>query len=240
MKKILLHNIPLGIVYILATFLTCALNIFNVVILQQLLNSASSGTTDNIKKLIVIGVIICVIWALMGFLESYIRDLYKNKCFYLLRTTYINNLLSRKYSEITNLDSATHISALTNNIEILNQNFFLPLLSIFDNIFLIVLSFFVVLWISPIVTLIMCGLTILMAVVPLILKKPLDNANFKYSNSLQKFTEKLKETLLGIEVIKTNNADNSFEAQNEENSKGILKKQNKLALITDSIAISSS
>ena len=208
--------------------------------MQQLLNKATAGDTDNIINLILWGILLCLIWALVSFIANYSRDFYKNKSFFLLRKTYIKNLLSSKYSDITNIDSATHISALTNNIEILNQNYFMPVLSIFDNVFVIILSFVAVLLISPFITVIMCSLTLLMAVIPALLKKTMDNANFSYSLSLQSFTEKLKETLLGIEVIKTNNAEESFELQNKENSKSILKKQNKVAFIADSIGASSS
>ena len=105
---------------------------------------------------------------------------------------------------------------------------------------MIVLSFAAVLWISPLVTLIMCALTLFMAIIPALLKKTMDKANFAYSKSLQCFTEKLKETLLGIEVIKTNNAEQSFYDQNAENSKDIMKKQNKVAYITNTIGASSS
>lgn len=240
MKKILLHNKGLGIVFILLVFFSNAIGIIYTFFLQQLLNKAAEGNTENIMNLILWGVLLCLIWALVGFCTNYLRDIYKNKSFFLLRKTYIKNLLSSKYSDITNIDSATHISALTNNIEILNQNYFMPVLSIFDNVFIIILSFVAVLQISPFITVFMCGLTLLMAVIPALLKRIMDNANFSYSLSLQSFTEKLKETLLGIEVIKTNNAEKSFELQNEENSDSILKKQNKVAIIADSIGASSS
>lgn len=240
MKKILLHNKGWAFIYVFSAFLVTLLNIVNTIILQQLLNKASVGDTNEIKELIIIGVILCVVWALITLLSWNLKETYKSKSFLILRKSYISNLLSSKYSDITNLDSSTHISALTNNIEILNQNFFLPILSIFDNIFMIVLSFAAVLWISPLVTLIMCVLTLFMAVIPALLKKTMDKANFAYSKSLQCFTEKLKETLLGIEVIKTNNAEQSFDDQNAENSKDIMKKQNKVAYITNTIGASSS
>lgn len=239
MKKILLHNKGLGMLLIFLFIVSNVLGIIYTFALQQLLNKASVGDTDNIWNLIIFGAFLCLVWAIMFFCANYLRDTYKNECFFLLRKTYITNLLSSKYSDITNLDSATHISALTNNIEILNQNYFLPILSIFDYIFVIVLSFVAVLIISPLITVLMCGLTLLMAVIPALLKKTMDNANFSYSLALQNFTAKLKETLLGIEVIKTNNAEKSFETQNEKNSQNILKKQNKVAVISDSIGSSS-
>lgn len=239
MKKILLHNKGLGMLLIFLFIVSNVLGIIYTFALQQLLNKASVGDTDNIWNLIIFGAFLCLVWAIIFFCANYLRDTYKNECFFLLRKTYITNLLSSKYSDITNLDSATHISALTNNIEILNQNYFLPILSIFDYIFVIVLSFVAVLIISPLITVLMCGLTLLMAVIPALLKKTMDNANFSYSLALQNFTAKLKETLLGIEVIKTNNAEKSFETQNEKNSQNILKKQNKVAVISDSIGSSS-
>lgn len=240
MKKILLHNRCLLFTYIFFDFLVVVLNIGNILILQQLLNKASTGDTENIKNLIFFGILLCVAWALITFVSSMLRDIYKNKSFFLLRKTYIKNLLASKYSDITNLDSTNHISTLTNNIEILNQNYFTPTMFMCSNVFMIIMSFVAVLWISPITTAVMCALTLLMAVIPALLKKVLDNANFAYSAALQNFTEKLKETLLGIEVVKTNNAEQSFDNQNEENSKNILKNQNKVAYIANGIGTSSS
>ena len=240
MKKILFHNKFWLSAYIVCSLLSSICATVHVLFLQWLLNTASVGESEKIKKLIAYGILICIIWAILYFLDLYLGKSYKNKCFLLLRKAYIHNLIKKKYSDITNLDSAVHISALTNNIEILNQNYFDQILYIFGNIFIIILSFFAVLYISPLITIIMCGLTLLMAVIPALLKKNMDKSNFKYSTALKRFTEKLKETLLGIEIIKSNNAEQAFEEQNNENSFNIYRKQNVVARINSIIGISSS
>lgn len=240
MKKILLHNKWKVLVYTVSSIFTTAFNIGFIAILQQLVDQAASGETENIKELILWGCVFCVGFALIAYFKEITGKLYKNRCIYLLRKTYVHNLLKQKYSDITHLDSSTHISTLTNDIEIMSQNYFDPILYMFDNITLVIGSFVAMLFISPVVTALMCGLTVLMAIVPGLLKKIMDTATFHYSEALKTFTGKLKEILLGVEVVKSSNAESHFEQAAADKNMEIQKKQNRLVRIVSTIGISSS
>lgn len=161
------------------------------------------------------------------------EDVYLNTCVFKLKDAYFGQLLQGKFSEVSRYDSSKYMSAMTNDVNIISVKYFQPFSYLLDNGFTLVFAFFSVMSLNWIIGLEMLALTSLMAIIPAMLRKAMDRTNKKYSEALQRYTERLKEILLGLSVVHAflikKQAQRSVGQCNEE----VLKHNNHLAMLTN-------
>ncbi len=135
-----------------------------------------------------------------------------------LRNNIFNGVLKKNISDFRSVNSADYISAITNDIKLLEENYFLPLLSVVQSVIIFVASFIVMFYLSPIVSVALIIALILLIVVPSIFSPLLQKRQNIYSEKLSKLTIKSKDILSGFEIIKSNNMINPIQNKFQENT----------------------
>lgn len=158
---------------------------------------------------------------------------YINRCIFLFRKHYYNNLLKQNYLTIAEKDSSKYLSDLTNNCNIIQNQYFSSSISLIDDIAGVVLSFAATTFMNWRLSIIMLVLTTMMLLIPLVLKKPIDQKTKCYSERLENYTSGIKESLLGLLVIKSYHVEHMFVKEIDEKNRKILKAQNNLAILSN-------
>lgn len=160
-------------------------------------------------------------------------QVYINRCIFLFRSHYYGNLLKQDYLTIAEKDSSKYLSDLTNNCNIIQDKYFSSSISLIDDIAGVLLSFAATTFMNWRLSVIMLILTTTMLLIPLALKKPIDQKNKCYSERLETYTSGIKESLLGLLVIKSYHAESKLEQEIDGKNKEILRAQNNLAVFSN-------
>ncbi|MGL4911325.1 MAG: ABC transporter ATP-binding protein, partial [Romboutsia sp.] len=156
-----------------------------------------------------------------------------------LRSKVFKGILNHNYKDFTGVNSADYISALTNDIKLVEENYILPLLSILQYTVMFIVTIGVLLYLSPTVTLVLFISMIVLFIVPSIFGKALESRQLEVSNKLTSFTSKLKDILLGYDVIKSYNLKNEIidEFDNENHTLATTKlNADKLFVVNESLS----
>jgi ABC-type multidrug transport system fused ATPase/permease subunit len=165
-------------------------------------------------------------------------SLYINRCIYEFRNSYYSNLINSKYADISSEDSGKYISALTNDANIISDQYFNNWIYLPENIINIIGSFVAVMYINWIIGLIMLGMTVFVGIIPGLFIKQIEKANLERSNSLANYTGKLKENLLGSGIIKSYNAEKKFSDETKLTNRKLLKWSNRHSVVNHTTGIS--
>lgn len=208
-------------------------------VMQAIINAAVDRVPlDEFLRVIYMAFIYLGLVAIFFPLNYIGSSLYVNRCIYEFRNAYYSKLINSKYADISSEDSGKYISALTNDANIITDQYFNNWIYMPEDIINIVGSFLAVMYINWIVGLIMVGMTVFVGIIPAILRKKIEKANLERSNSMASYTGKLKEYLLGSGIIKSYNAESKFAEETKKNNQKLLKWSNKYSIVNQSTGIS--
>lgn len=119
--------------------------------------------------------------------------------------------------------TADYLSAITNDVKMIEDNFLLPLLQVIQYTIIFIASLAVMIYFDIIVTVCVIIAIAIMLIVPSLFGGLLSKRQDKYSDMLSVFTNHVKDLLSGFEVIKSYRMKNyvlsRFEASNEDTIK---------------------
>lgn len=165
------------------------------VAISQDLNRFTSIVFETILYLTVLG--LCY-WVYAVFSKKFICKVTK-----MLRSAVFNGIFKKNISDFRTVNSADYLSALTNDVKNLEDNFFLPLLLCLQNIIVFITSFAVMLYLSPLVMLCLFLAMFLLITVPSLFQKAIQNRQDIFSQKQSGFTIAIKDFLSGFEVIRS-------------------------------------
>jgi ABC-type multidrug transport system fused ATPase/permease subunit len=138
-----------------------------------------------------------------------------------LRKEVFQGIFNRSMEDFSN--TADYISAMSNDIKLAEENYFEPILLTLQNIFIFIISLTVLLYLSPLVTLILLVCVGLMFVIPSLFSKALQQRQSEVSSQMSAFTTKLKDLFSGHEIIKSygmqQHTEEDFKVQNMTTAK---------------------
>lgn len=239
MRKFLLHNKFRYTLLMIVKVICTLLLIGAAFVMQAIINAAVDRVPlDEFLRVIYMAFIYLGLVAIFFPLNYIGSSLYVNRCIYEFRNAYYSKLINSKYADISSEDSGKYISALTNDANIITDQYFNNWIYMPEDIINIVGSFLAVMYINWIVGLIMVGMTVFVGIIPAILRKKIEKANLERSNSMASYTGKLKEYLLGSGIIKSYNAESKFAEETKKNNQKLLKWSNKYSIVNQSTGIS--
>lgn len=178
--------------------------------LQLIGDVVSDPYNDNsIKKIILCIIIILSIILIDGLINIY-KSRFEINSANQLRKDVFFNLLNKPLKEFIKKDSAEYYNLILRKIDVWREMYIRNILIIIQNSLEIIFVLFFVLRISPI-----AFITIIVSLIPLtinniVFPKKIDKSYDKFIKNENKMISKLKEYLLGFEVIKFNNSENIF------------------------------
>ncbi|HET1138477.1 TPA: ABC transporter ATP-binding protein, partial [Streptococcus pneumoniae] len=111
------------------------------------------------------------------------------------REQYLSSEMVKDYSSI--------ISVLSNDLRLIEENYFRQIFEIISSILLFIVSLSFMLYLNFLVSIIFIVLSALPIIVPVFMKKMLSNSANEYSNSNAEYTHIIKEIFNGFKTLKS-------------------------------------
>lgn len=178
-------------------------------ILKEITDTAISKDSARFTFISIISLVLFIVIGVINYLFHYIKSGYIKSVMILLRRDMFKNILKKSYIDFYDSSTGAYISNLINDLDILEKNYTTPIIDIIGEVVLFICTIVALININPIITVILLTISIVMVIVPIIFGKKLNLLQIKLSNSLEIFTQKIKDLVQGYEVI------NSFNLQKE-------------------------
>lgn len=182
--------------------LAAALAAFVSILLQQIIDVATKKDLAGFYDLFIIMLIYLGMLGIMGFLEAYLGKLLLRNVTRNLREDIFHGVILRSPSNYSSRNTADYLSALVNDVKMVEENYLTPLMLCFQMVVLFVTTLGILFWLSPLVTGVLLIFLILMFLLPVLLGKQMQKRQDAYSQKLAQFTAKAKDYLNGYEVIR--------------------------------------
>ncbi|MFP4978324.1 ABC transporter ATP-binding protein [Paenibacillus sp. CN-4] len=220
MKLALREHKGLLAVTLLFSIITSAASVFIALILQKVIDAAMLGDRAQFIQIVWISAGYLLLLSLLGYLYALCTKALIRNVTISLRGSVFRGVMQRNPETFASSNTADYLSALTNDTKLVEENYLSPLLLTIENAVVFAASLVVLLYISPMVTLILLGCMLLMFIVPSLFGKAMQSRQNAVSEQMSVFTSKLKDLLSGYEVIKSyamgRHAENRFQTENRQ------------------------
>lgn len=189
---------------------------FNVAVawmLQYVVDAATGSSLQFFFRSVMLFGLYIMLAFLVEILLKFSKARYIRKTITFMRKDLMNNVLKQDISTFTKNNSAKYISVLNNDISLIEQDYVLSIFNIINNIVTFSLAFLSLMYINVYITLIIIVISICTFTLPQLFSKKLSSKKLNYSTGLEKFTIKIKDLLLGFEVIKNFNIESKAESE---------------------------
>lgn len=137
----------------------------------------------------------------------------------MLREDTFGGIFKKNISDFRMVNSADYLSALTNDVKNVEENYFVPLLLCLQNMIVFITSVAVMFYLSPLVMLCLFTAMLLLLVLPSLFQRTIQNRQNRFSKTQSGFTMAIKDFLSGFEVIRSYRMNNHIvKAFDEKNS----------------------
>lgn len=207
--------------------------------IQTTIDYVTAGDMEGFKRILIYsvgyGVLIGVLYFIYDILSKmFIRNLLK-----MLRNKAFFGILRRNYKDFNSKNTADYISVLTNDMKLVEENYIVPLLLIFQYGVMFVVTVILLLYLSPVVTLGIFISMLLIFIVPSFFGKVLEKKQLELSNRLSFFTSKLKDIFSGYDVIRSYNLKDSIGKEFKEENNNLANTKfaaDKIFVVSESIS----
>lgn len=210
MKKYFLKYKGLFLINILAISLSSFVSVYMAFVLKSIVDI---GTKGDVKELSV-GMLYALGYLLASMLINYIRryleTLYIKKTLLYVKSDIFSKILGKNIRSFNSTNSAQYISTLTNDINIIEQDYFLNILQIFYYLTSFVMGTISIIRLNIYITISVFIVGFLPVIIPILFGKKVASRKIIYSDNLGLFTSKVKDIFSGFEVIKSFNIEDKI------------------------------
>ena len=132
-----------------------------------------------------------------------------------------SRLLNKGIQAFSGENSSLYLSALSNDVNIIERDFISPLQNTITTAIAFVGALGLMLWYSPILTLISIGFSLLPVIVSIVFGNKAEKAEKTVSDRKEHYTAMLKDTLTGFAVIKSSKAEQNIARMHGDQNEGV-------------------
>lgn len=208
--------------FIFLTLLRCAVSLMAVsmgIIYGSLINMVAEG--EAIKKVIfycILSAAYVLLFSLLRWFSNFAIEKYIYDLIAIFRTKYVDGLLNSKFSNIIKDNSAKYLNHLEADIPNVVISTTYNLYSVIINVVLVIGTFIAVLVVNWKILVTMLGFVLIMAILPLFIKKKLDKSILEVSKVNRTYIGILKEYILGVSIVKNFCAEDSAKEKIDQRS----------------------
>ena len=209
-RQFYIKNLPALALACFASFVTASLNLTVTWIMQQIIDAASSVegalSLRTLSAITLAFVLMCVLSYLLDYVSQprYICRAMRQYKDYAFR-----KLTERNISTFNGHNTATFLSALTNDATSIESDYIAQLLSLLTKTVTFIGALCMMLFYSPLLTAISIAITLLPLISSILTGNRLEGVEKRISERNKEFTSNLEDSLSGFSVIK------SFKAEKE-------------------------
>ncbi|MBU3186410.1 ABC transporter ATP-binding protein [Clostridium estertheticum] len=211
MKKYFFRFKGLLSVNIFIIILTAVANVYLAFILKSIVDIGTNGTVSELKTALVFSLCYVVATFAIGYTRKFLEALYIKKMLIALKNDVFSKILGQNLKSFNEENSAKYISLITNDINIVEQDYFINILQIIYNAVSFLIATFAIIKMNVYITIGVFVVGAVTIIIPMVFGKKLGKNKNIYSDNLGIFTTKVKDMFSGFEVIKSFNIEDKIQ-----------------------------
>ena len=220
MKKYVFSHKWMLATTVLFRCLEAGLQVVTSITLMGIVDATVAESFVELKKWLIITGIVFATFALCVLLSNQTLYKYLQKTMTAFKKDIFQGILRKSYKNFKANNTADYISNLTNDINLVENNYIINHIARIGDSIILSASIIVLLFINGWITLLTVGVSFFVLFAPILFQKHLERSQGEVSNQFSAFTDKVKDIFMGYEVIKTFRAENykmkEFNCENEE------------------------
>lgn len=222
-----------------ANLLMMALNLGFSWLLQQVIDCATgSGNAYSLKTLLIILAVFFAVDTVIAFILYHTKPAFISKAMKQYKDTAMQKISQKGVSAFRGENTSLYISALSNDASSIERNYLESSFSLVNYLLMFIGAFVMMLWYSPLLTLVTVGFSVLPVIASLLTGNRIANAEKELSDKNESYISMLKDCLTGFSVIKSFKAEmrilSLLSGSNEETAKAKCRRD-KIGLILETI-----
>ena len=157
--------------------------------LKEVIDVARSGDINRVISIVIQTTIYIVALGACYWLYATFSKKFVCKVTKMLRSAGFDGIFKRNISDLRTVNSADYLSALTNDVKNVEENYFVPLLLCLQNIIVFIASMAVMIYLSPLVMLCLFVAVILLIALPSLFQTAIQNRQNSFSVNQSNFPE---------------------------------------------------
>ncbi len=203
MKEYLRKNKLIISITVLLNIVSSVAAVFLAKLLQKVIDVAIIGNMSAFQRMLVFSIVYIIVLGVISYLYSLCSKLLIRNLTITLRQKAFYGILKRNVHDFTSVNTADYISAFTNDIKLIEENYIIPSLLVLQYAVMFIATLVLLFEISPLIALCLIGCMIVMFILPGLMGKSMQMRQDSLSKQLSVFTLKLKDFFSGYEVIKS-------------------------------------
>lgn len=213
-------------------------------ILQQVIDAAVTKDLRSFIAIIVFSGVYILALCLLSYAGSLSSKVLTQRMILQYRHDIFAGIMNHSPGEFHAKNTSEFISSLTNDIKLVEENYLTTVLASFELAVMFVATLALLIWLSPLVTVILILTMLVMFLIPAVLGALLEKRQLIVSKQLSIFTEKLRDFLSGYDVIRSYSMSSyirkRFDKENSDETDAKLKAARLFALnegLSDTLSV---
>ncbi|MEG0275869.1 MAG: ABC transporter ATP-binding protein [Coprobacillus sp.] len=194
-------NKGLSVLTIIFSIISSISFVYVAVLLQRILDAAIQQDMDSFTRILGISVVYFIVMGFLVYGFTYCEKKLICKILQRIRKDVFAGIIEHSYEDFNKLNTGDYLSSLTNDIKLIEDNYFVALMDIIQYSIIFITSLILMIQYDIIVTISVLVCIMLMFIIPSLFGKALEKRQENYSNQLSQFTKVLKDLLSGFEVV---------------------------------------
>ncbi len=201
------HNHLLFFLAIIASVLTALFSLAISWLIQQIIDLLSGTALFTLTELILISFAMLALLLIVMLLDYHTRPVFIQRAMQQYKNYAFHQITKKSISSFTGENTSTYLSALTNDMNSIENHYLATLFQLIMKILLFVGAFTMMLFYSPLLTLAAFLFSIVPIVASLLTGNSLASAEKKVSDQNESFLSMIKDALSGFSIIKSFKAE---------------------------------
>jgi ATP-binding cassette subfamily C protein len=207
MRKYLFRYKGLFVITAIMAILVRAIDVCIAFIFKYITDVAQTGDIEGYKTIVLVMVGYFILNSSISIIGKNVQHHYIKKTMIFLKMNIFSNILKKDIKDFNGDNSGKYISLLSNDVSLIENDYFTNIFEIIRVIFGFILAVVGMVTLSIEITISVFILGILSFLLPQIFGEKLNKYRSEYSNSQGVFISKVKDILLGFDVIKSFNVE---------------------------------
>jgi len=203
MKKYIFKNKWWVLGYLSLALVTSGMAVYLSILIRDIVDVALSFELNEFWDLIFTSSLFFIAFGVIYYIKEMLYAIFNAKTIRKIREDVFAGMMKQEIAQFESVNSADYISALTNDIKLLEENFFLSLATVAEMGMMMVIAVGFMVYLNWIVAAALLGTLIILVIAQSLFGPLVKNRQTKLSESLSAFTVRIKDIFSGFEVIKS-------------------------------------
>lgn len=206
-------------------------------VLKIIIDAGVNRSMTDLKKSLLITGAFVIVMLLVEALNKLFQAKFIQKTIFELKKDIFSSILKRDIKSFNSENTAQYISTLTNDINIVEQDYFINILGFINNVIAFTLATIAIININIYITMGVFIVGALTMTVPILFGKKLGKRKKLYSDNLGIFTTKIKDIFSGFEVIKSFNIEEKISKEYDKSNYEVEKSKYKSSVLSSFVDV---